>query len=298
MSSTKRNPFKLDRPARIAFSGGRTSGLMLWKIREAFDGCIPSDVIVTFANTGKERFETLDFVHEIEEKWGIDIRWLEYCRGDGPAVKKNGKQLRIGCHSFRQVDYHTASRNGEPFEAIIEVKAAYRKEAKDEPAILPNPVQRFCTAELKQRTMQRYMQSLGYEEYTVAIGLRADEMKRVKKLDALSIPGEEYVAPLSDAGITVADVTDFWNSQSFDLKLENHPQWGTYEGNCDFCFLKSQAKTKLLAEKYPEMLDWWAKMEEETGQTFRKDRSFKAIKEGRVSLKMCDDSQDTCFCTD
>lgn len=33
---------------------------------------------VVFANTGKERPETLDFVQECAERWDVPIPWLEY----------------------------------------------------------------------------------------------------------------------------------------------------------------------------------------------------------------------------
>src|SRR4051812_42051434 len=58
-----------------SISGGRTSGMMLRNLMD--DGV---DVSPMFCNTGKERDETLDFVHEIEVKWGIPIVWLEYTR--------------------------------------------------------------------------------------------------------------------------------------------------------------------------------------------------------------------------
>ena len=66
------NPYKINGPALISFSGGRTSGFMLWNIIQAHGGTLPKDVYVTFANTGKEAPETLDFVHEIEQKFGKD----------------------------------------------------------------------------------------------------------------------------------------------------------------------------------------------------------------------------------
>ena len=33
--------------------------------------------MVTFANTGREMPETLDFVQACADNWGIDIVWLE-----------------------------------------------------------------------------------------------------------------------------------------------------------------------------------------------------------------------------
>ena len=66
-------------------------------------GQLPSEAIVCFANTGKEDEATLRFVQDCSEHWNVPITWLEY-RAEGYAV----------------VDYATASRNGEPFEALIE----------------------------------------------------------------------------------------------------------------------------------------------------------------------------------
>jgi 3'-phosphoadenosine 5'-phosphosulfate sulfotransferase (PAPS reductase)/FAD synthetase len=72
-----RNPFLIDEPTVISFSGGRTSAYMLWRVLEA-NGGLPEDAIVCFANTGKEEEATLEFVRDCEVNWGIKIHWLEY----------------------------------------------------------------------------------------------------------------------------------------------------------------------------------------------------------------------------
>lgn len=72
------NPFKIEAPAVISFSGGRTSGYMLYKILEAHQFKLPKDIYVTFANTGKECEETLEFVNDCEKHWGVKIHWLEH----------------------------------------------------------------------------------------------------------------------------------------------------------------------------------------------------------------------------
>ena len=64
--------YRVEGPALISFSGGRTSGFMLWHILDAYDGKLPDDVHVCFANTGKEREETLRFVHAFGE-WCLDV---------------------------------------------------------------------------------------------------------------------------------------------------------------------------------------------------------------------------------
>ncbi len=63
------NPYQIEGPAIISFSGGRTSGMMLRKILDAHGGTLPPDVRVLFANTGKEMLETLDFVRECSDRW-------------------------------------------------------------------------------------------------------------------------------------------------------------------------------------------------------------------------------------
>lgn len=243
------NPYRIDTPGIVSFSGGRTSGYMLWHILQAFGGTLPADVKVVFCNTGKERPETLDFVERCSQRWGVPVTWLEY-RYDGTPmeVPAGTKRKTKGRHTFVQVDYETASRNGEPFEAIIRARN-----------MLPNPIARFCTVELKIRTSNRYVKSLGWTDgYTNAIGMRADEPRRVAKLSTTNRhDNEDAVAPLAKAGVTIADVEAFWRRQPFDLELEPH------EGNCDLCFLKGAAKIRRIIADRPDLVEWWAKMEQE-----------------------------------
>ena len=71
-----RNPYRVPRPAVISFSGGRTSSYMLKSIVDAYDGRLPREVAVVFANTGMERPETLEFVDVCGREWGVDIVWV------------------------------------------------------------------------------------------------------------------------------------------------------------------------------------------------------------------------------
>lgn len=137
---------------QISFSGGRTSAFMLYQILEANGGIPEERCEVIFCNTGREMPQTLDFVAEAGRRWGVAITWLEW---------RPAKPL------FEVVGYQGASRNGEPFEALIE-KRRY----------LPNQAQRFCTEELKVLTAKRYLRSLGWDRWTNCIGIRADEAHR------------------------------------------------------------------------------------------------------------------------
>ena len=73
---TVRNPYRVPRPAVISFSGGRTSSYMLNHIVDAYDGRLPTDVAIVFANTGLERPETLEFVDACSRAWSVDIVWV------------------------------------------------------------------------------------------------------------------------------------------------------------------------------------------------------------------------------
>ena len=65
------NPYLIDEPAVISFSGGRTSAYMLYKVLEAHGGRLPDHVVVAFSNTGKEMPQTLDFVDRCSKEWDV-----------------------------------------------------------------------------------------------------------------------------------------------------------------------------------------------------------------------------------
>ena len=245
------NPFLITGPAVISVSGGRTSLYMLWLILRAHGGTLPDDVLVCFDNTGREMPATLDFVRDCAAAWNVHIIWLEY-------------RWAPGGPSFVIVSHDSASRAGEPLAALFASKS-----------MLPNPVARFCTIEIKIRTQKRYLRSLGWEHWTNIVGLRADEPRRVEKaLDRERTKKDRWhnACPLAEAGVDQAEVFRFWRSQPFDLRLA-----GPWEGNCDGCFLKSRSAIARMLKDHPERMRWWADQEAVprgpgAGATFRADR--------------------------
>ena len=242
--------FLINEPTVISFSGGRTSAYMLWRVLQANNG-LPEDAIVCFANTGKEEEATLEFIRDCEKNWGVRIHWLEY---------------RDAEQKFEVVNFDNASRNGEPFEAIIRKRK-----------MLPNTRARFCTVELKIRTVRRFLQSLGWEEWDNMIGIRHDEQRRVIKMQP-DHKAENPIMPLAKAGVVKKDVLDFWAESNFDLKLPVI-NGETIGGNCDLCFLKALPKITTLIAQKPERAIWWAKQEDWAqtqtsgdGNRFRIDR--------------------------
>jgi 3'-phosphoadenosine 5'-phosphosulfate sulfotransferase (PAPS reductase)/FAD synthetase len=248
-----KSPFTISEPTCISFSGGRTSAYMLWRVLQDNNG-LPDEAVVCFANTGKEDEATLRFVQRCSDEWGVPITWVEYTPHEETRQR------------FRVVNFETASRNGEPFEAVIRAKN-----------YLPNPVTRFCTVEMKIRAIANYLLSIGMAETQAEgermslVGIRADEQRRAAKI------ADKTRIPLYLAGVTVQDVGAFWSAQPFNLELATH-NGRTLAGNCDLCFLKPGNQVFTLIQQKPERAFWWAKMEalalasKPSGARFRSDR--------------------------
>ena len=197
----------------ILNSGGRTSAYMTDRIlKEYSDGY---EIKIVFANTGWEHEKTLAFVNNCDKRWGNKVVWLE-------AVVNTG---RVAC-SHKIVDYETASRNQEPFEDVVKKYG------------IPNAGYPHCTRELKENPIVDYCNSIGWTKgtYEVALGMRTDEPKRIKR-GLNKSNGQFRLYPLVDWFETdKLDVLDFWEEQEFDLDLPEHL------GNCIGCFKKSQKK--------------------------------------------------------
>lgn len=245
---------------------------------------MPKQALAVFANTGKEMEETLEFVRDCGLNWNVDIKWVER---DFESEK-----------GYRLVNFETASRNGEPFEALVK-KRNY----------LPNPVARICTAELKIRAQAKYLADIDFYEgakygeiETLSwVGLRKDETRRAAKLDKSRVP-------LWVAGVTKTDVGNFWKTHSFDLGLPNN-NGVTMHGNCDLCYLKPANQVLNLIREKPSRATWWIKIEtlalssSASGARFRNDRpSYKQMLEFATDQQEMfpfpDEEQIACFCGD
>ena len=241
----------------INFSGGRTSAYMTKRLID--EGL--TDYIVTFQNTGKEMPQTLDFINECDKRWNLNIVWLEY---------------RFG-NNFEVVNYNTASRDGRPFQELIENSKFF----------LPNQRMRFCTIEMKIKTLKRYLKSIDINNYISYNGIRYDEPRRWNKIKESDYDVE---LPLVQWKISKKDVLDWWETQDFNLNV-NQPY-----GNCDCCFLKGKGALSIIAKEKPELFDWWIK--NEINGTFKKEITYQQLKDKAQSqLGLWDDDPSfECFC--
>lgn len=219
----------------VSFSGGRTSGFMLWYILNVWSKREEFDITVIFANTGKEHEGTLEFVKKCGEEWGIDIVWIEAVhRINGKLLSKKG--WKVG---HKVVDFNSASRNGEPFEEMISVLGVPCSEAP------------FCSDQLKRKPIESYLKSIGWRQFYKAIGIRADEIDRVNP----KFKEKKIIYPLvSDIQVTKQDVLKWWRGNNFNLEVPKDL------GNCDNCWKKDFKVLVRNSKNYPDSFNWWQRM--------------------------------------
>ena len=207
-------------------SAGYSSIMMGLKLREWYPN---HDIVYAMANVSKEREESLVFMNECDIYYKLGINWIEARfnpkRGDGVE--------------YEIVDYKDLKRNGEIYEQGIKKLGIASK---------INP---WCNRDMKLVPLKKFADDIfGLDNYSIAVGLRADEMDRIKK--AYLTNNTFY--PLMDKGITSKDRNKFWNKQPIKITIP------AYKGNCDMCFKKSNRKLITIISEEPDRIEWWDKM--------------------------------------
>lgn len=229
----------------ISFSGGRTSGYMTKLLLDNWSD--KYEFVITFTNTGLEHPKTLEFIHNCDAHFGFNTVWLE-------AVFTH--DARVGVR-HKIVSFESASRKGEPFEEYIKKHG------------IPSVAHKNCTSRLKLDVMDSYRKSVGSFDAPVAIGIRADEQRRVSKTAAQN----NIIYPLADVWPSdKQDVLTWWEDQPFDLNIQE------FEGNCQGCFKKSLRKHFMQIDHDPTVYDFHRRMESLYG-------SVKASNERRVFFR-------------
>lgn len=202
----------------------------MWEEREKWD------MVVVFANTGKEAEGTLFFVDECATEWNIPVVWVEAIH------KKEGKGWGV---THKIVTYETASRKGQPFEEMIASIG------------IPSVKTPFCSDQLKRKAIQSYLTSIGWRGYWKALGVRIDEPTRINPNAAK----KRIMYPLWDLKpMPKQAISDWWAKQSFGLDMI-HPD----EGNCDNCWKKDMLRLVRNAKRNPSSFDWWQDMTDKYG---------------------------------
>lgn len=213
----------------VSFSGGETSAFMAqWLLKnkkEEYEMCF------IFANTGEENEETLTFIERCDKEWGLNVVWVECL-----VNQEMGKGT-----THKVVNYKSASRKGQPFEAVISKYG------------IPNQMFPHCNREMKLRPIHSYIKNeLKWEHYYTAIGIRYDEVDRMVADRSIY----NIVYPLiEDIKMTKPKINYWWSKQPFRLNLKG------YQGNCKTCWKKSKKNLCKIANENPNHFDFMRSME-------------------------------------
>lgn len=238
-------------PARlwVSASGGRTSMMMARLIQQAFPDY---DIPFVFANTGQEHPRTLEFVQECADHWGMNIVWVE-------AVVHHGE--RKAC-SHQVVDFDSADRRGEVFEEVIKKYG------------IPSKPYPHCTRELKMNPMWDYVREHYGAGTVAAVGIRGDEPRRLGKHPSIVYPMAHWWPHSKDS------VLAWWKRQPFDLNLNER------EGNCLWCWQKSDAKHAANLYHNPEWYDFPRRMEAKYAHIKAPTKPRTIFRGGRTTLEL------------
>ncbi len=140
-------------PHVIKFSGGQTSGMLLFTLLEADLLKAERGDVVIFNNTSAEHPKTYDFARRckqlVEKKYDIPFFWLEYQTYEDA---RNGEYTRLP--SYRLV-------NTEPWSEINLDGYHWRGEVYEEllswNGFVPTIFQRTCTQSLKLETTRAFL---------------------------------------------------------------------------------------------------------------------------------------------
>lgn len=212
-------------------SAGYSSVMMAIKMKEWFPY---HNIINVMANTSKEREESLHFMNECDKYYNLNLVWIEAeFHESGIGVTPN------------IVSYKNLKRNGEIFETGIKKLG------------IPSKINKWCNRDMKLEVLKKYANSIfGKNNYSVAVGLRIDEIDRVRK----DYEENNVFYPLMDRKISQKERNKFWKDQPIKITIP------AFKGNCDTCFAKSNRKLMTILKEEPDKGDWWDRMIKKYGQ--------------------------------
>ena len=192
---------------------------------------------------------------------------------------------------------------GETFEQIIKNNGNY----------LPNKMARYCTVEMKLKPIFNYLRSLEVLPVEMRIGFRPNEISRaetvLKRSDENGIenfnaiigkrktqnkwglvPYRKVTFPLIQNNITKDVIYNYWNDKSVRF---------AYRNNCVGCVNRQPLMISHMATKDFDKVNWFNKIEKQTGNRFLSETSFEQILKFGVQNTFFDDDFNECdsgFC--
>jgi hypothetical protein len=167
---------------------------------------------------------------------------------------------------------------------------------------LPNVTQRFCTSEMKLQPLFEWWDKNFDEPVEMRIGYRANETRRAvnmynrmddngflthKKIVGKSktqnkwadIAWQKPVFPLIDDNIYKDNIEEYWRGK---------PVRFAYMNNCIGCFHRNEMLLRLMADKFPEKFDWFARQEQQgyKSRTFKNGITYDRIRSAPLATSL------------
>jgi len=214
-----------------SISAGYSSVLMAIKIKAWYPN---HNIVFAMANTSKERIESLQFMNDCDKLFMLDMVWIE-------AIINQEKNKGT---DYLVTSFTNLKTKGELFENGIKKYG------------IPSSINKWCNRELKLVPLKKYADSIfGLNNYSIAVGIRADEIDRVSE----KYNDNNIFYPLVENRIGTDYRNKFWRTQKIQIKIP------AFKGNCDLCFEKSNRKLMTILKEEPKIGLWWQNMIDEYG---------------------------------
>lgn len=174
---------------------------------------------------------------------------------------------------------------------------------------LPNKVQRYCTIDMKIKSIAQWCYQNTDLPIEMRIGFRANEMRRAKNMieraneDGIEtfkfnigkhkngnnkwkeLKYRKATFPLIENGIFKDNIEEYWKDK---------PVRFAYMNNCVGCFHRSEIFLKHMSNKAPKQFQWFVKQEYLSNGTFKTGVTYDKIKNHKTQLELFDDDFNDC----
>lgn len=172
---------------------------------------------------------------------------------------------------------------------------------------LPNQMTRYCTTDMKVKPIAQWCYENTELPIEMRIGFRANEMSRAKTMIERSVNGIENFKfkvgekngrnkwselpyrnatfPLIKDGIFKDTIEDYWKDKLVRF---------AYKNNCVGCFHRSEIFLKHISTKSENKFDWFMRMEQKNGCTFKSGVTYEKIKNHKLQLELFDEDFKDC----
>ena len=236
----------------ITVSGGRSSAMMARHIQTS-EKYKDYNKVFVFANTGMERYETINFLKNIEKYWEIQLIKVEGVYSDVMGIGVN----------YKKVDWDNLNMNANPFsECIMHMN-------KGSFSGMPNQEAPYCSERLKTIPCKKLCDDIfGTNNYIKAIGFRKEDMPKRITWAEIKEDKTRIFPLLTDFKYPIGQIelNKWWDNQPFKLEIHNK------FGNCELCWKKSD-KNLIESIRYgTRFIEWYKEHEVKYNNTSFRDR--------------------------